>query len=152
MGVGGTGLNPGVQFPGDKLRFKLPTHVHVAMVAMLKRHYANPQGDLGAQGKQFKDKNESVVFGELFGAARNKVAAEQKQDGFDYETFTLEDLRKMHERGELTLDEFEHARNKMFNRVRGTDAQAPGAGVSRVSGRVPPPRSNQGDTEPKQGE
>jgi len=96
MGVGGTGVNPGVQFPGDKLRFKLPTHVHVAMVAMLKRHYANPQGDLGAQGKQFKDKNESVVFGELFGAARNKVAAEQKQDGFDYETFALEDLRETH--------------------------------------------------------
>ena len=93
VGVGGQGVNPGVQFPGEKLRFKLPAHVHVAMVPMLKRHYANPQGDLGVQGKQFKDQNENVVFGSLFGAARNKVATEQKQDGFDYETFTLKDLQ-----------------------------------------------------------
>ena len=64
--------------------------------------------------------------------------------------FTLEDLRLMHERGELTLDEFQNARDKMFSKVRGIDAQRPSSSESRVSGRIPPPRANEDGVEPNQ--
>ena len=54
--------------------------------------------------------------------------------------FTLEDLRLMHDRGELTLEEFENARARMVRNVRGTDSSRPDRSESRVSGRIPPPR------------
>ena len=64
--------------------------------------------------------------------------------------FTLEDLRRMHERGELSLDEFQNARDKMFSKVRETDVHRLSSSESRVSGRIPPPRANEGGVEPNQ--
>ena len=65
--------------------------------------------------------------------------------------FTLEDLRLMQVRGEITLEEFENARGIMLGKVRGIDEPAQTVTRSRVSGRIPPPRSNPGDTGPNQG-
>ncbi|MBC01691.1 MAG: hypothetical protein CMJ34_00095 [Phycisphaerae bacterium] len=65
--------------------------------------------------------------------------------------FTLEDLRLMHERGELTLEEFENAREKMLGKVRGIDGGSPSRSESRVSGAIPPPRRNRTDSEPPDG-
>ena len=64
--------------------------------------------------------------------------------------FTLEDLRLMHERGQLSLEEFENAREKMLSKVRGSDNSRPAASESRISGRIPPPRTNQGGLKPNQ--
>ena len=81
----------------------------------------------------------------MFARRRYRSPADDSTIGF-----TLEDLRRMQERGELSLDEFQNARDKMFSKVRGTDDHRPSSTESRVSGRIPPPRANQDGVEPNQ--
>lgn len=60
--------------------------------------------------------------------------------------FTLHDLRTLHERGDLTDDEFNRAREAMISRVRGsddTDDDTDENSDDRPPG-MPPPRSGPG--------
>ena len=65
--------------------------------------------------------------------------------------FTLEDLREMRDRGEISHDEFEQSRNRMMNAVRnmGSPGNRPSSSTSRPPGATPPPRrSAQGPKSP----
>ena len=80
-----------------------------------------------------------LVGGVLAMVARRKY---RTPDNASTIGFTLQDLRRMHERGELSLEEFENARSTMLGNVRGTESPGASRSESRVSGRIPPPRSN----------
>lgn len=67
--------------------------------------------------------------------------------------FTLEDLREMRDRGEISDDEFEQSRDRMMNAVRnmGSPGNRPSSSdsTSRLPGATPPPRrSPQGPKSP----
>lgn len=82
-----------------------------------------------------------IVLGVSAMAIRRKVNAPSVNSTIG---FTLADLRVMHERGELSLEEFERARDRMLGGLKqgGPDGGSGGQATSesRISGRIPPPR------------
>jgi hypothetical protein len=78
-----------------------------------------------------------IVGGVIAMNVRRKMNGGDDSSGIG---FTLSDLRAMHERGELTLEEFQRARDKMLGSVRGRESSSPAGSESRISRRVPPRR------------
>ena len=78
-----------------------------------------------------------IILGASAMAIRRKVNAPAAASAIG---FTLADLRVMHERGELSLEEFERARDRMLGGLKQGGAGGQPTSESRISGRVPPPR------------
>ena len=78
-----------------------------------------------------------IVLGVAAMAIRRKVNAPASTSTIG---FTLADLRVMHERGEISLEEFDRARDRMLRSSKGDGPPAAATSESRVSGRIPPAR------------